>query len=471
MNTRYHPILAGLLLANLSGALAATHYVDQNSANSTSPYINWATAATNIPNAVDAAVAGDEIVVTNGTYPGGVSINVALTVRSVSGPQFTTISGGGPCVSLGNGATLTGFTLTNGIGGAVGGALTNCTLSGNASTYYGGANYCTLNNCTLSGNTSSYYGGAYYCTLNNCTLVGNFATYGGGAGWCTLNNCTLTNNSAGYGGGASYSGLNNCTLIGNSAGYVGFGGGASYSTLNNCTLSNNSAGYGGGSDNGTLNNCTLTGNSASYYGGGSFQDTLNNCIVLDGASSSTLNNCWTTEPLFVDRAAGNLRLQSNSPCINAGNNAYAPAGPDLDGNPRIKGGTVDIGAYEFQTPTSIISYAWLQQYGLPTDGSADYADPDHDGMNNWQEWVCGTDPNNALSVLRILAPSPTGTNVVVAWQSVAGVNYLLERSASLTPPAFSTLATNIPGQQGTTSFTDTNATGIGPFFYRVGVGN
>ena len=89
-------------------------------------------------------------------------------------------------------------------------------------------------------------------------------------------------------------------------------------------------------------------------------------------------------------------------------------------------------------------------------------------MNNWQEWVCGTDPTNALSVLRMVSALPSRTNTTVAWQSVAGVNYFLERNANLVSP-FTVLATNITGQAGTTSYADTNATGGGPFFYRVGV--
>ena len=114
----------------------------------------------------------------------------------------------------------------------------------------------------------------------------------------------------------------------------------------------------------------------------------------------------------------------------------------------------------------------MQQYRLPTDGSADATEPDADGHTTWQEWRCLTDPTSALSALRSLSASSAGTSVIVSWQSVAGVNYFVERSTNLSAsPPFTLLAPNLPGQSSKTSYTDTNSVGLAPRFYRVGVGN
>src|SRR5512136_1775593 len=84
---------------------AATLHVSLESTNPTPPYTNWATAARVIQNAVDAASAGDEIVVTNGVYATGgravgtnvlvnrVAVTKPLTLRSVNGPEVTIIRG------------------------------------------------------------------------------------------------------------------------------------------------------------------------------------------------------------------------------------------------------------------------------------------------------------------------------------------------------------------------------------------
>jgi hypothetical protein len=124
----------------------------------------------------------------------------------------------------------------------------------------------------------------------------------------------------------------------------------------------------------------------------------------------------------------------------------------------------------FQQTFSTISFAWLQQYGLPTDGSADFIDTDHDGMNTWQEWICGTDPTNPSSVLKMLAPSNSLSGTSVIWESVSNRTYFLQRSTNLgVLPAFSTIQSNIAGQAGATAFMDSYATNSGPYFYRIGV--
>ncbi|MCL1920588.1 MAG: right-handed parallel beta-helix repeat-containing protein, partial [Kiritimatiellaeota bacterium] len=313
-----------------------------------------------------------------GNGGGGGAYGSTLNNCTLTGNTTTASSSGGggahDCILMN--CVLSGNTTEGSGGGAYFGRLNNCTLTGNmaARGSGGGAYGCReMNNCTLENNTASSNGGGGVCdcTLSNCTLTGNTATYGGGAYDCTLNNCTLENNMATEQGGGTYgrslssSTLTNCVLAGNTAKY---GAGAYRGTLNNCVLSGNAAGYyGGGAHSGRLNNCTLTGNSAFSDGGGANGGTLRNCIVWgntvsSGTSSNHTSGTFTysctaplpigigniaADPLFADAANGDFHLQEGSPCINKGYNAYAPGDSDLDGNPRIYNGTVDMGAYEY----------------------------------------------------------------------------------------------------------------------------
>ena len=354
-NTRIHGTVVDIGAFEFQGSntlgQATLHYVDATSANPVAPYTNWATAAATIQDAVDVALPGDEVLVTNGIYAVGgravfsamtnrVAVDRSITVRSVNGPLVTIIrgnqvlgtngTGAVRCVYLADGARLSGFTLTNGA------TLT----TGDSRSLWGGGIYCDSSNAIVS----------------NCVIAGNSAWDSGG-GVCrgTLINSSVAGNTAtGVGGGmyAVDSSLNNCVLWGNTAGDAG--GGVYGGTLNNCTLSDNTANSGGGAFNATLKN------SIVYFNTG------------NNASSSKLTNCCTTlpplgganidaDPQFVDRFAGNLRLLSTSPCINTGNNLYAPGGVDLDGNPRVFGSTVDIGAYEYQgLPTQVAPYIITQ---------------------------------------------------------------------------------------------------------------
>jgi len=268
-----------------------------------------------------------------------------------------------------------------------------------------------------------------------------------------------------YGGGIYWGKLINCLVAGNACN--GQGGGTYNSILINCTVAGNSAPFGGGTAAGIAKNCIIYNNGSSLSYTNYLSGIFTNCCTTPNPDSSVN---ITNTPMFADLAASDFHLQSSSPCINAGNNSYLTSATDLDGLSRIAGGTVDIGAYEFKSPASVLSYAWAQQYSLPTDGAADNSDSDGDGMSNFAEWKSGTVPTNAASVLQLASPTNSVSGVTVTWQSVSGVKYFLQCGTNLAAqPIFSSIISNLLGQAGTTSYTDTSATNGGPYFYRVGV--
>jgi hypothetical protein len=487
--------------ATLINCLVASNSASGNGGGASQTALDHCVVTNNI-----AAAAGGAV------YGGGGAYQCTLTNCLVAGNYAT--SGGGA-----NQGILDHCTVANNSSGALGGGAYDATISqsvisNNYAGTDGGGAFGALNNCTIVSNSAQNGGGACSGTLSNCTLLSNIATRlyyprGGGAYSSTLSNCTIATNSASQGGGVNGGWLNNCIIIGNTAADGGGAGG--YATMSNCViganwgnggggisfcvaynsvLTNNSGYRGGGSRDGSLNNCTIVGNSADI-GGGASGGFVNNCIVYANSGSNydsgdftqlKMSYCCTTpmltngfgnitnNPGFINLALGDLRLAANSPCINAGYNLYVTGGADLAGNPRIKGGTVDIGAYEFQTPSSVISYEWLGRYGFATDGSSDFLDSDKDGMNNWQEWRAGTVPTDPSSVLKLFPPVVSNANasaLTVTWSSVTGRNYFVERSTNLA--VFTQVSSDIPGLPGTTAFADTNTVGSSRFFYRVGV--
>jgi hypothetical protein len=385
------------------------HYVATNGANEW-PFAGWPHAATNISDAVHTGGDGDTVLVSNGTYriTSEITLTNAVTVKSGGCPGSKVVDGAGAarCFFLAHSnAVVDGLTVTGG----------TATDGGGMFMMGGGA----ARNCIVRGNfASSGHGGGIYCDggglVENCTIVSNRAILTGGGIYCnnggTILNSVIVSNAADV----------------DAANWDNSGVGMEYSYC---------------------------------------------CTTPDPGGFTSV----TDDPVFKDAGAGDYRLAEGSPCIEAGwNRGWMSTAVDAEGKSRILDMKVDMGACEFIRPSAdtdgdTLPDWWEWEYAKSLTNMEFGLDDDHDRLINAYEFLCGTDPADIGSSFRMDMPSreETGDGLIIRWSSVLGKHYKVMRGSSWQSNFDHEVSAGVSAVPPVNVHTDTTATGMGPYFYRV----
>lgn len=286
--------------------------------------------------------------------------------------------------------------------------IVGCDISRNVSKHYyeegGGIYYggwydwsvdcpaLTVVDCNISNNSARWRGGGIYINegtsvvIDNCRILNNQADYGGGivsdGGVAKVTNSVIAGNVAHREGGGVYGSIDisDSIVVANSS--QGNGGGLYLYSIKvqGCTIvSNVAGGWGGGAYASGLSvfNSIFWGNSDSSGTGGSTQiytadyedygvslsciqdvDPNDENILFGGEEQGNIDD----NPRFVrmpddggdgwgvgdNDDYGDLHLRIDSPCIDAGSPLYKGLNAtDIDGQPRVIGRAVDMGADEY----------------------------------------------------------------------------------------------------------------------------
>jgi len=368
-------------------------------------------AYASIQSAIDAAVEGDVVIISPGTYKGTGNRELdfkgkAITVRGTD-PQDPNVVAATiiDCEKEGRafyfhnregaGSVLAGLTIINGYapnGGAIyctnsSPTLANCVFQNNWAKYAGGGVYnsggkATLTNCTFSGNWAYNGGGGMQNnnmaspTLIKCTFSKNWARFGGGGMQnhddsnpklteCTFSQNVTHNRGAGLDNYNSSPILIGCTLSRNSA---RSNGGAIYNLggkpeLTDCTFSENLAGDNGGGmynlhSSPILIGCVFSNNIGNDNGGGMFNN----------SSSPALNKCKFSENRTSNSGGGIYSRNGTASlanCIFSANLAGANGG-----------------AINNNGKTTLANCTLTGNFANGQGGAIHTGDPDYSGQSN-----------------------------------------------------------------------------------------
>ena len=245
--------------------------------------------------------------------------------------------------------------------------ISNNTISDNTAHHSGGGIYCgsasapTISFNTISSNATALYNGAGIdcdgsSPIISCNQILNNTSTCDGAGIVCQNSSspsiygnTIAGNAGRYGGGINVTGSTPTvfgnTIVHNTATLAGGGiqFGTSTSAFTNNLLAFNGSGFNFAGGTATFSHNDVYGNTAY-----NFQ------YITDPTGT---NGNISADPLLVNATSlpYDLHLTATSPCVDAGDDSVVTTGMlDIDGQPRINGAHVDIGADELwvvATPT------------------------------------------------------------------------------------------------------------------------
>ena len=451
-----------------------------------------------------------------GSLGGGGAANSTLYDCLVISNQAASRGGGvGSCVA--RGCTLQGNTAGVG-GGAHGSQLEHCLVTNNHASSSGGgvadgtSRYCRIVN-NWSGSTGG--GGAAFLEqaprLENCVVAGNMSGNGGGVSGMHMYHCTVVDNEANaFGGGLNAGRAYNSIVYFNRAPNepasdnfetvlcdhtctfpVPSGGGLNFTNdpglldllAGNLRLAAGSPCLDAGLDSYATWSADLDGlartNGASVDLGAYERPSVSCAYDFSPASASYGSGGATGDVMATATVYCRWDVTSSVPWLTVGNLSGAGgqflAGPSagrgygagsvvylvasnhqpFSRQALLQVGPSNVVVYQAGNPNLPIVPEWLAGHGLATDGSADFGDPDSDGLSTRQEWVAGTDPTNSTSALRFCGPTnevPPGASIT--WPSVSGRLYTVLRSLDLSSEPFVPVAEHLPGTGGIMIYTD-----------------
>ena len=342
---------------------------------------------------IDAAVDGDLVLVTPGTYVENIVFyGKTITVQSEAGADATVIDGSnctfgeGYCsvVSFIFGemeeSAIDGFTIQSGSGSDT------PEWPGNG----GGGGICcknsspTIANFIIRDNYADYVGGGIYCygsspIISNCIISDNNSRHGGGI-----------YSAAQYPPSTEESTINvtNCIIFENNTAYPeNWGGGiccgydGTFAMVKHCTISRNNSNNGGGINEYAGASITVLDSilwenfPTEIYG----QPIVTYSVVKGGWPTG--ENIIDSDPLFVEE--GDYHLSLLSPCIDSGTDAGVYT--DIDGETRPLGDGFDMGADEYTDPDCLDGD--MDGYGDLACGGYDCDDTNPD-LNPGAEEIC-----------------------------------------------------------------------------------